>query len=176
MDEVWKDVLGYEGHYQVSSLGRIKSLKHKSEKILMPVIDHWGYPVVSLILKRKLKRGKIHRLVMQAFHGESKLQVNHINGIKADNRLQNLEYCSAGDNTRHAHAIGLINEKTWEKWRKTRALNKSGLKPVICLNNGKRYESQKQAGEDLGIEPKRISDILKGRRRIHKGYTFIRGV
>ena len=102
-DEVFKDVLGYEGAYKVSNLGRVKSLErvvvHKNgykypikERILKPVLKR-GYPSVNLCLDDKRKSIKIHRLVALAFmpNPESKATVNHINGIKTDNRLENLE-------------------------------------------------------------------------------------
>ena len=128
MSEIWKDVVGYEGFYQVSNLGRVRSCeryvpyynanqtgkrvytkKHIKSKILKPC-EYYGYYCVSLYnANHKMKLCKIHRLVMQAFCGNSDLTVNHINGVKTDNRLENLEYLSIADNTYHAIRTGLRN-------------------------------------------------------------------
>lgn len=126
MNEVWKDVIGYEGLYEVSNLGRVRSCdryipyynvnqtgkkvftkKHIKSKILKPC-EYLGYYCVSLYKPdSKMKLCKVHRLEMEAFYGTSDLTVNHINGIKTDNRLENLEYLSRADNTYHAIRTGL---------------------------------------------------------------------
>jgi DNA-binding CsgD family transcriptional regulator len=105
--EHWKDVPNYEGLYRVSDLGRVKSLKWGKEKILKPGDNDRGYLRVVLFKEREGKRFFIHRLIMLAFVGESDLQVNHKNGIKTDNRLDNLEYCTRSENLQHAYDTGL---------------------------------------------------------------------
>lgn len=109
-NEIWKDIPGYEGLYQVSDQGRVKSLKRMyhdpvrnvyrtcHEKILVPHRGNHGYYSVSLAIKSTRKNLRIHRLVMFAFHGTSGLVVDHINEIKTDNRLQNLRYCTHKEN------------------------------------------------------------------------------
>jgi hypothetical protein len=84
--EIWKDVPSYEGLYQVSNLGRVKSLKFGKEKILKSGTNTKGYFYV-ILCNKNTQPFSIHRLVMRAFVGESDLQVNHKNGIKTDNRL-----------------------------------------------------------------------------------------
>ena len=108
--EIWKDIPNYEGLYQVSNLGRVRSLYNKG-RVLKPRKHRNGYQEVNLSKRKIIKTKLIHRLVMLVFIGESDLQVNHINGIKTDNRLENLEYCTSRDNIRHAHKIGLSNTK-----------------------------------------------------------------
>ena len=93
--EIWRDIEGYEGQYQVSDQGRVKSLERKgrkSERILKPIDDGRGYLRVDLYAGGKRKRFKVHRLVCQAFHENTgnKPQVNHINEIKTDHRASNL--------------------------------------------------------------------------------------
>lgn len=106
--EVWKDIPNYEGHYKVSNHGQVKSFKQGKEINLTLVMGYQGYLKVNLI-KDGIKKSKtVHRLVMLAFLGESDLQVNHKNGIKTDNRLENLEYCTASENTMHAYKTGLM--------------------------------------------------------------------
>lgn len=115
--EIWKDVVGYEELYKVSNLGRIKSLgfrinnpiNYGKEKILKPNTCKLGYMYVGLTKNRILKSLKIHRLVAMAFmpNPENKPQVNHINGIKSDNCIGNLEWNTAKENMMHAVRTGL---------------------------------------------------------------------
>ena len=112
-NEEWRDVVGYEGRYQVSSMGRVKSLERKiphwrggeriqKERILKPFVVG-GYLRVGLSVDGKLKRLRVHRLVCEAFHEnpENKPEVNHINEDKTDNRAVNLEWCTAKENCNH---------------------------------------------------------------------------
>ena len=103
MSEEWRDIKGYEGLYQVSSEGRIKSLKWNKERILKPSMDKDGYLLVTLCAGGKPKTLKVHRLVCEAFHEnpDNKPQVNHINEDKADNRACNLEWCTCKQNVNH---------------------------------------------------------------------------
>jgi NUMOD4 motif/HNH endonuclease len=102
--EYFKDVVGYEGRYQVSNRGRVLSLRN--EIVLKPIKSkRFGYCSVNLIKDDGNKRGKIlkiHRLVMTAFVGESDLIVNHKDFDRSNNILSNLEYTTWRENTRHA--------------------------------------------------------------------------
>jgi hypothetical protein len=107
MQEIWKDVVEYEGFYQVSNLGQVKGLERKSnkvgnttrtikEKILTPVISKEGYAYVSLCIKGIIKRKRIHRLVAQAFipNPNNYPEVNHKDENRLNNDVSNLEWCS----------------------------------------------------------------------------------
>ncbi|WP_314347712.1 NUMOD4 domain-containing protein [Mammaliicoccus vitulinus] len=110
-EEVWRDIPYYENIYQVSNFGRVKSLARKTEqndktrfiktKILKQYVNKFGYKVVMLRKNNKRKEYKVHRLVLYGFRGLNDLIVNHLDGNKQNNKLENLEYCTYSENTIH---------------------------------------------------------------------------
>ena len=100
--ERWKDIFGYDGMYQVSDLGRVRSKKYGRWKVLKNGTDSSGYLTVSLSKEKKVKCFLVHRLVAQAFIPNDNIfnnQINHINEDKTENKVSNLEWCSAQYNT-----------------------------------------------------------------------------
>lgn len=126
MEEIWKDVVGYEGSYQVSSWGRVKSLKAGKEKILSEIISTRGYCQL-LLYKRGEKRvnAKVHRLVATAFlpNPYDLPEVNHINGFRHDNNISNLEWCTREENHKHARS-NLMPRKKYQFERHNRQATK----------------------------------------------------
>lgn len=106
--EVWKDILGYEGVYQISSHGRVYSVRRD---LYISVYEKNTYSYVSLSFKNKRKHIRLHKIVAQHFipNPKNKPQINHINGKKNDNRVINLEWCTAKENSEHATKFGLRN-------------------------------------------------------------------
>lgn len=145
MKEVFKDIAGYEGLYQVSNLGRVKSLPRKrtinKERILKPKLNKNGYLEVALCKNSQYKMWRVHKLVANAFisNPENKSQINHINGRKEDNRAENLEYCTASENIKHAWDKGLICMSLEQKNRLGR-LNKN--KPALNRKKVNQYDLQ----------------------------------
>lgn len=137
--EIWKDIKGYEGLYQISNLGNVKSVKRRikysngtivsyPEKILKGFISTSGYKAVDLYENKKKKKFYIHRLVAEAFVDNplNKPEVNHINENKLDNRFENLEWCTSSENKLAGTVI--------ERANKTRKDRKTAYKKVGMYN------------------------------------------
>lgn len=164
MQEIWKDIPNYEGLYQVSNLGNVKSLERTvnhlngvrtvHEKILKPVIDNTGYYVVSLWKNNKHLRIHIHRLVAKTIISniQNKPFINHIDGNKLNNNVNNLEWCTCKENNIHAYKIGLNNSyrkvnqydldgnyiKTWNSIKEANTYYKTNHISECCNPNAKR--------------------------------------
>ena len=151
MKEIWKDVPGYEGMYRVSNLGRVKSLPrikkafkgvyyNTKQRILKNDILPSGYYRVVLHKNSKAIKSFVHRLVARTFipNPERKPEVNHKNGVKADNKADNLEWTTAKENTSHAAIAGLRkpakgenharHKLTWQDIEEIRKSNKNQYK------------------------------------------------
>src|SRR5687768_11205255 len=121
-EEIWKDVIGYEGSYQVSSIGRVRSLTRKVNakngskmtkegRLLNPGINSKGYRLLTLQINGVWKSVKLHRLVCSHFKPNDKNlpEINHIDGDKLNNHINNLEWCDRRHNMQHASINGLFN-------------------------------------------------------------------
>lgn len=134
--EIWKPLKIYSGEYAVSSLGRVMSLKYGKKRILKPSINSAGYPTVSIYFKGKRCTRTVHGLVAAGFDILTNgLQVNHVDGIKSNNNLNNLEACTGSYNTKHCYRMGLnssakINMETANKIRKEVSNGKKQI--VVC--------------------------------------------
>lgn len=168
MNEVWKPVVGYEGYYEVSNLGSVKSLPRcsTSGKVLTPYVNKKnGYCYVALSKHNRRATKRVHVLVMNAFCPVDKKEgydknftINHIDGNKTNNTLSNLEWSSQSENQRHAVNIGLQST--------------DGI-PVICLDTGIVYKSFQDAAKSCGgSRGEMVARVCRGKRSHYRGMHF----
>ena len=171
LNEEWRDIKGYEGLYRVSNLGRIKSLERidargckRKQKILKPQMLNNGYYQVLLSKNSIRKFYFVHRLVYEAFNGPipEGLQVNHINEIKADNRLSNLNLMTAKENLNWG--IGIE--------RKEKKCSKPVLQFDLNDNLIKEFPSLMQVYRELGFSCQNICACCNGKLKQAYGYIW----
>lgn len=170
MQEIWRDIKNYEGLYQISSLGNVKSLRNN--KILKPGIRN-EYYIVSLCKGGKQKSKTIHRLVAKTFipNPKNKEQVNHIDGNKLNNRIENLEWCTNQENIIHSWKNGL--SKVTQKMRNHNAdKEKIVYQYDLDMNFIKEWKSATEAGRKLKIFQQAIVACLKGRTKTAGKYIW----
>lgn len=165
MTEEWRDIKGFEGLYQVSNLGRVKSLnynKTKKEKILKPINNGRGYLYVTLWSNGKSKRFRVHRLVGQTFldNPNNLPVINHKDENPMNNCVTNLEWCTYQYN----NCYGTKLERT----------SKSLSKKVACYKDKhliKIYNSIKDTEKD-GFNQGNVWSCCNGRYKSHRGFTW----
>ena len=175
--EIWKDVKGYEGLYQVSNTGKVKSLHYGKEKLLADRFDKKGYLSVRLFKNGKSKTFKVHRLVAQTYivNPYNKGQVNHINGVKTDNRIENLEWCTNYENCVHAHSNGLVAKpnphRGEDAYNSKLTIDDVNYIRKNYVPHSKEFNSER-LGEKFGVSSSLILKIIKGERWKCYGHTL----
>lgn len=157
MEEEWRDVVSYEDIYQISNFGKVRSLSRKivypngaihpyRERILQVYITPNGYPSVVLGKDGVNTRFSVHRLVAQAFipNPDDLPQVNHIDGDKTNNRVDNLEWCTEKEN--YWHSVKIL---------------KKHIKPIRCRETGKSFSSIKSAALYIKKDPSSLAKSVK---------------
>ena len=189
LEEIWKDVVGYEGLYQVSNLGRVRSLDH------MRRCKNHEYMQKGRILKNGFDRGKayfriclskngiveyftIHRLVAQTFipNPENKPQVNHKDGNKLNNNVNNLEWATVSENIQHAYNTGLSKVTTDTKRKISKTMENRNCVEIIQYdvygNFLSRWKSAHEIQRILGLNNANIIQVCKGTRKTAGGYVW----
>lgn len=164
--EEWRDIEGYEGLYQVSNLGNVRGLDRINSygrfvcgRTLVATPSTSGYPYVTLWAHGEPYRVTVHLLVLRAFKGQAEdMQCNHINGVKTDNRLENLEWCTPSQNTRHAFRLGLATGHKGEKNGASK-LVRSQVREIRRLYEGGEH-TQQMIADMFGISDAMVSYIV----------------
>ena len=168
--EIWKDIEGYEGIYQVSNLGRVKRYyKNSKEKLLKLQLHRTGYLRVILCKEGRMKTCRVHRLVAKAFipNPDNKPEVNHKDEDKTNNKVENLEWMTRRENINY----GTRNERSGKSQRN----NKKRSKPIYGINiktNEKIEFPSTEEAQRNGFNQGNIVHCLKGRCKSHKGYRW----
>ena len=199
MEEVWKDIEGYDREYQISNLGNVRSLNYNrtgETRILKTRINKHGY--VCINLGRKRKGFKVHRLVAIAFipNPDNKPCVDHINTIKTDNRVENLRWVTHEENannplSREHKSEAFKGEKhpmygrrgkdnpnfgkkhTEEFKQARRGENNPHSKEIYCVELDRKFTTIKQASEEFGLDNSAIVKCCKGKRKTCGGYSWM---
>ena len=163
MNEIWKDIDEFEGLYQVSNLGNVKSLNYRhtgKERILKPLTDKYGYLFVTIYKNGKLKNYKIHRLVAKAFipNPDGKPEVNHKDENKINNCVDNLEWMTSKENINY----GTRNER----------ISKLVLQFTKNGEFVKEWLSMHQIERELGFANSSISECCNEKRKTAYGYIW----
>jgi hypothetical protein len=149
--------------YMIDENGTVVSLRNGKWKQLKNSTTVYGYHQVGLYKNQKLYSKRVHRLVLQVFYGSSEMQVNHKNGIKTDNRLANLEYCTAQHNIQHAVDMGL-NVNHGEKSSRAKLSDMDAAKLLALKSSGIPY---RKIAKDFNISPSQVWNIWSGNQRKH---------
>ena len=178
-EENWKDIGGYEGYYMVSNKGRIKSISRTittknglrrkiKQSIRVPVKAH-GYHCITFSKNNKWKKFQIHRLVALTFieNLHNKSCVNHINGVKTDNRVENLEWVTHSENERHSYdVLGKVSPSKEHVSKKVYQYDVNGK--FI-----KEYLSATECALFFNVSPSCIGQDCKNKNRVTRtGYKF----
>lgn len=162
MSEVWKDVPGYNGLYQVSNTGQVRSAYYHDWRVLSPKTDKDGYMEVCLYLNSKRSTKKVHRLVAEAFipNGDALPQVNHVDEDKRNNNVTNLEWVTGKQNVNHGTCVD-------------RAIKTKGCRPFMVVETGEVYINQSECARALGSTQQSVYHVLKGHYKSTKGFHLV---
>lgn len=176
MDTLWKPVKGLEGIYEVSRNGEVRRISYAYQNngcfrelpyILKQKEDKDGYMKCTLRIEKRNKSIFVHRIVCEAFieNPENKNQVNHKNGIKSDNNVENLEWCSASENI--LHRIHVLNVSLRNKKGSKKVVQKDERKNIVSI-----YPSAREAARKTGFSQGHISECCRGECKKYKGYIW----
>lgn len=168
IEEEWRDIAGYDGKYQVSNLGRVKSTNYRcaGKEQTLKLLYRNGYLRVALYKNGKNNRLTVHRLVAEAFipNQNNLPQVNHKDENKLNNRVDNLEWCTAKYNNNYGTRTERVSVKLIN--------NKKRSKPVLCVETGVIYPSFAEAFRKTGVYLANIHKCCQGKLKTTGGYHW----
>ena len=182
--EVWKDVVGFEGLYQISNIGRVRSLNYAKKKgnvrVMKPYLNKQGYWRINFPKgNKKLIHKFIHTLVAEAFipNPENKPEVDHINTIPSDNRVCNLRWVTKSENQNNPltlkHKSEAIKGRPLPKEQVMKMRETNPIKTeVICIETNIVYESASEAARQTGIPQGNISRACRKGGNMAGGYSW----
>jgi hypothetical protein len=173
----WVDIKGYEGLYKINRQGQIKRLKGyqaSEDRLITPIDNGRGYLGVGLCKNGKKKRVYIHRLMAETFisNPDNKKQVNHINGIKSDNRLENLEWATRSENQRHMYEILGYKGANTGRFGSLSALSKKVIQMDLNGNVLNRFNAVMEAQRLTGINESNIRTCIYGKSKTAGGFKW----
>lgn len=193
--EIWKDVVGYEGLYQVSTNGRVRSVgrvnsygRRQKERIRRPTLNKNGYLYVCLRRDSESKNKLVHRMVAEAFieNPDGLRTVNHKNEVKTDNRADNLEWMSLADNLRYGTHVERATKNKPDmhgarhpnygrrgagaQTHKGKVIATKVADPSVVIE----FDTAATAARELGINTGRLCETLQGKRKSYHGYYWRR--
>ena len=193
-EEIWKPIKEFEGYYEVSNMGRVRSLNYKrtgKEKILKNIEDYKGYLEVGLTKNGKRKQFKVHRLVAEAFipNPENKPCIDHINTIRNDNRIENLRWATHEENSNNPLTKKKMSENHREQIGENNHMygrigeNNPKSKPIVQINPNTNevlntYSGISEASRQTGFKHSNISACCNNKfnrpgNNIYKGYKWM---
>lgn len=167
-EEIWKPILGYEGYYEACNKGYIRSVDRlvkckngvriSPATILKPSLGQWGYEQVTLRKEGNKKTVRVNRIIAQTFipNPNNLPQVNHIDGNKTNNCVDNLEWCNASHNMKHCFDNRMSDWTT----------------KIRIIETGEVFNSKAECARKICGHVSLIDMCLKGKRKTHKGYHF----
>jgi hypothetical protein len=189
--EIWRDIQGYEGYYKISNYGNIISYEKKywiklnnsygiKKEIKMKLrIKNNGYESITLYKNTKKKYCLVHRLVAMTFipNPENKPQINHIDGNKQNNHVNNLEWCTLSENV--LHAFNVLDSKERRNKMRINAINqqinnrKKITGNILCINTNEIYYSAREVHKKLNISLTCLYEVLENKKEKIKGLKFV---
>lgn len=159
--EIWKDIPGYEGLYQASSMGRIASIRY-GFKLMSLLRNPSGYLQVAFRVNNSIKRGMVHVFVAKTFLNQCEIctQVDHINNIKTDNRVENLQWVSRSDNMKNNYSRGITAiDKLKSKGKRVELFDKDG-------NSIGKFGKLRDAAKHIGVQHGNLSALVNGKHGV----------